>query len=105
MPATVLVVGGSFAGDKGAARLNGGKNMGLLHRVLSRLVEILNNKEVGLRLNENGEPICYYCGRPLDDGPNTHLEHVYPRSAGEVGAARNFGAVNDAILRSTPNTH
>ena len=64
--------------------------MGLLHRVLSRLVEILNNKEVGLRLNENGDPICYYCGRPLDDGPNTHLEHVYPRSAGGVGAARNF---------------
>lgn len=55
--------------------------MTLVEKLAARVVEINRNKLTGIRTNEAGEIICYYCREPLTEF-KTHRDHVVPKSKG-----------------------
>lgn len=62
----------------------------MLGRVLGRAAEILKGDLCGVRRNDDGEEVCYYCGGPLESNPiwrgpqgaAYHWDHVFPLSMG-----------------------
>jgi hypothetical protein len=54
--------------------------------VRGRAKEILAKGTEGRRYNDNGDPVCYYCGEPLDYSieywKRPHRDDVYPRAEG-----------------------
>lgn len=56
-------------------------------QLIKRLGEI-PGEGPGTRLDENGDVICYYSGRPIED--NGHVDHVTPRCKGGQDRPENF---------------
>jgi len=53
--------------------------MGIMAKLQQRIRELTDSEEIGCRENEQGELVCYYCGKLIEDTPS-QLDHVIPRS-------------------------
>jgi len=73
-----------------------GKGDEFLRDLAHRVRELMEEETYPRRLNDQGEPVCFYCGHPLRADPSgktySEREHVIPRSHGGIDAATNYVA-------------
>lgn len=57
------------------------------HDLLTKVNQIMADKEPGCRRDAQGRDVCFYCGAPLD---TSHQDHVTPKKKGGVDQAFNL---------------
>jgi len=68
-----------------------------LRKVYHQLTDVLDSKYIGTRTNEDGQLVCFYCGKLISIDTESGIElyaqeHVIPRSRGGVSQAPNYVA-------------
>lgn len=76
--------------------------MTLAQTLINEMNNISGQKEPGQRLDENGQPVCFYCGELLDEAD---IDHVVPTKLGGIDHPFNKVASCPSCNRSKNGSH